>query len=176
MVSILTGSGALPALAHAATLISFTRSFCMRSAHELGQLPFEGRVAKARPRRAPERMLLEKAFWSTRYATRVGYFRYGPADRCDPSTVWMRSADPAARCGADKVVKICDVKQRLKSEPFVRLMPPSVGSLEPEPAAGCSREYLYVLRRLAGRGLTFPIATVRYGPLKVTAYIMSLLI
>ena len=69
-----------------------------------------------------------------------------------------------------KVVKICDVKQRLKSEPFVRLMPPSVGSLEPQTATGCSREYLYVLRRLPGRGLTFPIATVRYGPLKVTAF------
>ena len=142
----------------------------MRSAHELAQLPFEGRVAKASTRRAPERMLLEKAFWSTRYVTRGRNFRYGPADRCDQSTVWMRSADPAAIGGADKVMKICDVKQRLKSEPFVRLMPPSVGSLEPQTATGCSREYLYVLRRLPGRGLTFPIATVRYGPLKVTAY------
>ena len=114
-------------------------------------------------------MLLEKAFWSTRYVTRGRNFRYGPADRRNPSTVWMRSAYRGEVDGADKVVKVCDVKQRLKSEPFVRLMPPSVGSLDPQTATGCSREYLYVLRRLPGRGLTFPIATVRYGPLKVTA-------
>ena len=56
-------------------------------------------------------MLLEKAFWSTRYVTRTGYFRYGPGERLYPSTVWMRSVDPAAIGGADKVVKICDVKQ-----------------------------------------------------------------
>ena len=114
-------------------------------------------------------MLLEKAFWSTRYVTRGRNFRYGPADRCDPSTVWMQSAYPAEVDGADKVVNICDGKQRPKSEPFVRLLPPSVASLEPEPATGCFRYLLYVLRRLDGRGLTFPIATVRYGPLKVTA-------
>ena len=114
-------------------------------------------------------MLLEKAFWSTRYVTRKRNFRYGPADRCNPSTVWILNAYHAGVDAPDKVVKICDVKQRLKSEPFVRLMPPSVGSLEPQTATGCSREYLYVLRRLPGRGLTFPIATVRYGPLKVTA-------
>ena len=73
------------------------------------------------------------------------------------------------------MVKICDVKQRLnQSLLYVGLMPPSVGSLEPQTATGCSREYLYVLRRLPGRGLTFPIATVRYGPLKVTAYKYSL--
>ena len=83
----------------------------MRSAHELGQLPFEGRVAKARPRRAPERMLLEKAFWSTRYVCRVGYFRYGPADRRHPSTVWMRSAYRTGANAESKVVKICDVTE-----------------------------------------------------------------
>ena len=83
----------------------------MRSAHELAQLPFEGLVAKVRPRRAPERMLLEKAFWSIRYGCRAGYFRYGPADRRHPSTVWMRSAYLAARSAESKVVKICDVKQ-----------------------------------------------------------------
>ena len=114
-------------------------------------------------------MLLEKAFWSTRYVTRGRNFRYGPSDRLYPSTVWMRSVDPAASGGADKVVKICDVKQRPKPEPFVRLMPPRFVSLEPEPGRGCFRYLLYVLRRLAGRGLTFRIATVRYGPLKITA-------
>ena len=114
-------------------------------------------------------MVSAKAFWIIVYGLRSRYFRYGPADRCDPTTVWMQSVDLAGSSDADKVVKICDVIQRPKSEPFVRLMPPSVASLEAEPATGCSREYLYVLRRLPGRGLTFPIATVRYGPLKVTA-------
>ena len=114
-------------------------------------------------------MVSAKAFGIIVYGLRARYFRYGPADRCDPTTLWMRSVDPADSSDADKVVKICDVIQRPKSEPFVRLMPPSVGSLEPQTATGCSREYLYVLRRLPGRGLTFPIATVRYGPLKITA-------
>ena len=145
----------------------------MRSAHELAQLPFEGRVAKASmTRRAPlppERMLLEKAFWIIVYGLRSQYFRYGRDDRRYPSTVWILNAYHAGHDAPDKVVKICDVIQRPKSEPFVRLMPPSVASLEAEPATGCSREYLYVLRRLPGRGLTFPIATVRYGPLKITA-------
>ena len=114
-------------------------------------------------------MLLAQAFWIIVYVTRSGYFRYGPADRRHPSTVWMQSAYRREVDGADKVVNICDVKQSPKSEPFVRLLPPSVASLEPQTATGCSREYLYVLRRLPGRGLTFPIATVRYGPLKITA-------
>ena len=114
-------------------------------------------------------MLLEKAFWIIVYGLRARNFRYGRADRLYPSTVWILNAYHAGHDAPDKVVKICDGKQRPKSEPFVRLLPPSVGSLEPEPGPGCSREYLYVLRRLAGRGLTFPIATVRYGPLKVTA-------
>ena len=119
-------------------------------------------------------MLLEKAFWSTRYDVRGGYFRYGPADRRHPSTVWMRSAYRCEPNAESKVVKICDVKQSSNSEPFVRLMPPRFASLEPQPATGCFRYLLYVLRRLAGRGLTFRIATVRYGPLKITALKYSL--
>ena len=54
--------GPLPTLAHATTIIILTRSFCMRLAHELAQLPFEGRVAKARTRREPERIVIVKAF------------------------------------------------------------------------------------------------------------------
>ena len=82
--------GPLPTLAHAATFIIFFRSFCIRSAHELAQLPFEGLVAKARPRRAGERMLLEKAFWSTRYVGRTGYFKIRAADLAQPLTPYER--------------------------------------------------------------------------------------
>ena len=81
-------------------------------------------------------MLLEKAFWIIVYGLRAQYFRYGRADRRYPSTVWILNAYPASHDAPDKVVKICDVKQRPKSEPFVRLMPPSFASLEVGPGGG----------------------------------------
>ena len=56
-------------------------------------------------------MVSAKAFWIIVYGLRAQYFRYGPADRRHPSTVWMRSAYRTGANAESKVVKICDVTE-----------------------------------------------------------------
>ena len=89
--------------AHAATIIIFIRSFCIRLAHALTLLVLEGAVANFRARRLVERLLREKAFWCTFDAGRDGNIKYGYADRCSPSTERITMADPISGNAGDQM-------------------------------------------------------------------------